>query len=163
MYIDYRELNEITKKNRYPLPLIKDLRDKLHGAQWFTALDLPNAYNLIRIKEGDEWKTAFRTKYGHFEYLVMPFGLTNVPASFQNMINTVLRECLDDFVVIYLDDILIFSKTLEEHKKHVATVLQKLQDANLLVNAEKSEFYQKKVTFSETGLHQQPLRKYDPS
>lgn len=145
--IDYRELNRITIKNRYPLPLIKDLRDKLHGAQWFTALDLPNAYNLIRIKKGDEWKTAFRTKYGHFEYLAMPFGLTNAPASFQHMINTILREFIDKFVVVYLDDILIYSKTLEEHKQHVASVLSKLQEANLLVSPEKSEFHQRKVTF----------------
>ncbi|KAI1869633.1 uncharacterized protein JN550_005614 [Neoarthrinium moseri] len=145
--IDFRKLNENTIKNRYPLPLISDLRDKLHGAQWFTALDLPNAYGLIRIKKGEEWKTAFRTKYGHYEYLVMPFGLTNAPASFQSMINHVLREYLDKFVVVYLDDILIFSKTLGEHKQHVRMILSKLQEANLLVNGEKSEFHQQKVTF----------------
>nr|XP_036575327.1 reverse transcriptase domain protein [Colletotrichum truncatum]KAF6781880.1 reverse transcriptase domain protein [Colletotrichum truncatum] len=117
--VDYRKLNDITIKNCYPLPLISELRDLLHGAQWFTALDLKGAYNLIRMKSGEEWKTAFRTRRGHYEYLVMPFGLTNAPATFQTMINHVLREFLDVFVVVYLDDILIFSKTLEDYKKHV--------------------------------------------
>lgn len=101
--VDYRQLNDITIKDRYPLPLISELRDRLHKAQWFTTLDLKGAYNLIRIKQGDEWKTAFRTKLGHYEYLVMPFGLTNAPATFQTMINDVLREYLDKFVVVYLD------------------------------------------------------------
>ena len=110
--IDYRQLNDITIKNRYPLPLITELRDRLQGAEWFTKLDLLGAYNLIRIKEGNEWKTAFRTRYGHYEYLVMPFGLTNAPATFKALINDVLREFLDDFVVVYLDDILIFSKNV---------------------------------------------------
>ncbi|OAQ63783.1 pol protein [Purpureocillium lilacinum] len=116
MCVDYRQLNNITIKNRYPLPLITELQDKLHGAKYFTTLDLKGAYNLIRIKEGEEWKTAFRTRQGLYEYLVMPFGLTNAPASFQTMINDVLREYLDIFVVIYLDDILIFSENLEKHR-----------------------------------------------
>jgi len=147
MCVDYRQLNSITIKNRYPLPLIDDLRDRLLGAQWFTALDLKGAYNLIRIKEGEEWKTAFRTHLGLFEYLVMPFGLTNAPATFQEMINHVLREYIDLFVVVYLDDILIFSKTLEEHKEHVHKVLRKLQDAKLLVEPEKSEFHKQQVNY----------------
>ncbi|KAL0934971.1 reverse transcriptase domain protein [Colletotrichum truncatum] len=145
--VDYRKLNDITIKNCYPLPLISELRDLLHGAQWFTALDLKGAYNLIRMKSGEEWKTAFRTRRGHYEYLVMPFGLTNAPATFQTMINHVLREFLDVFVVVYLDDILIFSKTLEDHKKHVHQVLRKLQDAKLLVEPEKSKFHAKEVEF----------------
>ena len=145
--VDYRQLNNITIKNRYPLPLITELQDKLHSAKWFTTLDLKGAYNLIRIKEGEEWKTAFRTKRGLYEYLVMPFGLTNAPASFQTMINDVLREYLDIFVVVYLDDILIFSKTLEEHRGHVHKILQKLEKANLLVEAEKCEFHKQKVKF----------------
>ncbi|KAK6220785.1 reverse transcriptase domain protein [Colletotrichum tabaci] len=145
--VDYRQLNSITKKNCYPLPLISELRDLLHGANWFTALDLKGAYNLIRMKEGEEWKTAFRTRKGLFEYLVMPFGLTNAPATFQTMINHVLSEFIDIFVVVYLDDILIFSPTLELHKEHVHKVLQKLQDAKLLVEAEKCEFHSKKVDF----------------
>ncbi|KAL0932741.1 reverse transcriptase domain protein [Colletotrichum truncatum] len=145
--VDYRKLNDITIKNCYPLPLISELRDLLHGAQWFTALDLKGAYNLIRMKSSKEWKTAFRTRRGHYEYLVMPFGLTNAPATFQTMINHVLREFLDVFVVVYLDDILIFSKTLEDHKKHVHQVLRKLQDAKLLVEPEKSKFHAKEVEF----------------
>jgi hypothetical protein len=145
--VDYRQLNDITIKNRYPLPLISELRDRLTGAQWFTTLDLPGAYNLIRIKEGEEWKTAFRTRLGHYEYLVMPFGLTNAPASFQAMINDVLRPFLDNFVVVYLDDILIYSKTLEEYQQHVHQVLQALQDANLLVNPEKSIFHTQEALF----------------
>lgn len=144
--VDYRKLNEITVKNRYPLPLISELRDRLHGACWFTALDLKGAYNLIRVKEGQEWMTAFRTTMGHFEYRVMPFGLTNAPATFQTMIDHILRR-FDKFVVVYLDDILIFSPTLEEHKKHVHTVLQELEKQNLLVEADKCEFHTQKVIF----------------
>ena len=145
--IDYRQLNEITIKNRYPLPLISELQDRLQGAQYFTALELKGAYNLIRIKEGEEWKTAFRTRYGHFEYKVMPFGLTNAPAAFQTMINHVLRKYLDISVVAYLDDILIFSKTEDEHKEHVHQVLQALEEAKLLVEPDKSHFHTKEVDF----------------
>jgi hypothetical protein len=147
LVIDYRQLNEITIKDRTPLPLITEIRDRLTGANWFTALDLKGAYNLIRIREGDEWKTAFRTRYGLFECLVMPFGLTNAPATFQRMINHVLRAYIDDFVIVYLDDILIFSKTLEEHEEHVHKVLQTLQDANLLVELEKCSFHVQEVKF----------------
>ena len=145
--VDFRMLNAITVKDRTPLPLISELKDRLFGMKYFTALDLKGAYNLIRIKEGHEWKTAFRTKYGLFEYLVMPFGLTNAPAAFQRMINNVLREHLDIFVVCYLDDILIFSKTEEEHTEHVHKVLQTLQDAKLLVEPEKSKFHASEVEF----------------
>lgn len=145
--VDYRQLNSITEKDRTPLPLIPEMRDRLHGAKWFTALDLKGAYNLIRIKQGHEWKTAFRTKFGLYEYLVMPFGLTNAPAAFQRMITNVLREHLDIFVVCYLDDILIFSENEEDHERHVHTVLQKLQDANLLVEPEKSNFHASEVEF----------------
>ncbi|KAF4482546.1 Transposon Tf2-9 polyprotein [Colletotrichum fructicola Nara gc5] len=145
--VDYRMLNEMTIKNRYPLPLIDEMRRLLHGANWFTALDLKGAYNLIRMKQGEEWKTAFRTRKGHFEYLVMPFGLTNAPATFQNMINQVLRKYVDICVVVYLDDILIFSPTLEKHKEEVHHVLQALQEAKLLVEPEKSEFHTQKVEY----------------
>ncbi|KAG6999750.1 Transposon Tf2-6 polyprotein [Fusarium oxysporum f. sp. conglutinans] len=147
LVVDYRKLNALTIKDRTPLPLITELKDRLQGKQIFTALDLKGAYNLIRIKEGDEWKTAFRTKFGLFEYLVMPFGLTNAPATFQRMINNVLRQYLDVFVVCYLDDILIFSDDEEEHKEHVHKVLKALQDANLLVEPEKSHFHVKEVDF----------------
>ena len=116
MCVDYRGLNKVTKKNCYPLPLISGLLEQLGRAKVFTKIDLRGAYNLVRIKEGDEWKTAFRTRYGHFEYNVMPFGLTNASAVFQHMINDIFREDLDDFVVIYLDDILIYSKNEKENE-----------------------------------------------
>ena len=147
LVVDYRKLNAITVKDRTPLPLIGELKDRLHGMKFFTALDLKGAYNLIRLKEGHEWKTAFRTKFGLYEYLVMPFGLTNAPAAFQRMINNVLREYLDIFVVCYLDDILIFSKTEEEHTEHVHKVLQVLQNAKLLVEPSKSKFHASEVEF----------------
>ena len=106
--IDYRHLNDITVKNRYPLPLISSTFEPLAKAKVFTKLDLRNAYHLVRIREGDEWKTAFNTHLGHFEYLVMPFGLTNAPAVFQNLVNDILRDMINKFVVVFLDDILIF-------------------------------------------------------
>ncbi|KAL8411455.1 hypothetical protein RB596_000918 [Gaeumannomyces avenae] len=147
MCIDYRPLNEATIKDRYPLPFIDELRDKLGKAKYFTALDLRKAYGLLRIKEGQEWMTAFRTRMGVFESMVMTFGLTNAPATFQRMIEHVLREHLDIFVLAYLDDILIFSETLEEHKQHVHQVLQKLQDAKLLANPDKCVWHTQRVVF----------------
>ncbi len=121
LYIDYRQLNSITVKNRYALPLISDLQDKLAGTMWITAIDLRDAYYLVRIKKGDEWKTAFRTKYGHYKFLVMLFGLTNAPATFQSLIDNTLREQLDKTVLAYLDDILVYTKSnnLLDYIKHV--------------------------------------------
>ncbi len=117
--IDYRALNQITVRNRYPLPLMTSAFELLQDAKIFSKLDLRNAYHLVRIKPGDEWKTAFNTPTGHYEYLVMPFGLTNAPAVFQALINDVLRDMLNKFVFVYLDDILIFSRSLQEHVSHV--------------------------------------------
>ncbi len=117
--IDYRGLNDITVKNRYPLPLMSSAFEILQGAKVFTKLDLRIAYHLVRIKEGDEWKTAFNTPIGHFEYRVLPFGLVNAPAVFQALVNDVLRDMLNIFVFVYLDDILIFSPTLQVHVQHV--------------------------------------------
>ncbi|KAL2078839.1 hypothetical protein ACEWY4_024583 [Coilia grayii] len=145
--IDYRGLNDITIKNRYPLPLLASAFESLQGATVFTKLDLRNAYHLVRIREGDEWKTAFNTPNGHYEYLVMPFGLTNAPAVFQGLVNDVLRDVLDRFVFIYLDDILIFSKNIEEHKQHVRLVLRRLLENLLFVKAEKCEFHVKTMAF----------------
>src|SRR5690606_7659833 len=122
--VDYRGINEGTIKNRYPLPLIKETLNQLSRAKIYTTLDIRGAYNLVRMAEGDEWKTAFRTRYGLFESLVMPFGLTNAPATFQHFINDVLRPYLDQFCTAYLDDILIYSDNLEDHVKHVRLVLQ---------------------------------------
>ena len=145
--IDYRELNDITVHNKYPLPLMNSAFDSLHGATVFTKLDLRNAYHLVRIKEGDEWKTAFNTALGHFEYLVMPFGLTNAPAVFQALVNDVLRDFLNRFVFVYLDDILIFSKNMSDHISHVHQVLQRLLENKLYVKAEKCEFHASTVSF----------------
>ena len=117
--VDYRALNAITIKNRYPLPLIRETLDRLSKAVIFTKLDIVAAFNRLRVAHGEEWKTAFRTHYGLYEYLVMPFGLCGAPSSFQEYINDVLREYLDIFCTAYIDDILIYSNSLKEHKGHV--------------------------------------------
>ena len=128
MCIDYRGLNKITIKNRFPLPLISELLDRLSHAKIFSKLDLRDAYHRLRIKEGDEWKTAFRTRYGHYEYRVMPFGLTNAPATFQSYIHQALGGLLDTICVVYLNDILIFSQSEEEHIKYVSIILERLRN-----------------------------------
>ena len=145
--IDYRGLNDITIKDRYPLPLLNSAFESLHGATIFTKLDLRNAYHLVRIREGDEWKTAFNTPSGHYEYLVMPFGLSNSPGVFQALVNDVLRDMLNRFCFVYLDDILIFSKSVQEHQQHVAQVLQRLLENQLFVKAEKCEFHLSTVSY----------------
>jgi transposase InsO family protein len=147
MCIDYRALNKITVKNRYPLPRIDELMDQLHGATTFSKLDLQSGYWQIRIAEQDVPKTAFRTRYGHFEWKVMPFGLTNAPATFQHLMNKILQLYLDKFVVVYLDDILIFSKTPEEHLEHVAKVLEVLRDNQLYVGLDKCAFGLSEIDF----------------
>ena len=145
--IDYRGLNDVTVKNRHPLPLISSAFELLQGASVFTKVDLRNAYHLVRIREGDEWKTAFNTPTGHYEYLVMPFGLTNAPAVFQNLINEVLGDMLNQFVFVYLDDILIFSCDLKTHVQQVWQVLQRLLQHCLYMKAKKCEFHQPSVSF----------------
>ncbi|KAG7674317.1 hypothetical protein KSW81_006118 [Nannochloris sp. 'desiccata'] len=137
MCVDYRGLNRITKKNRCPLPRIDDLLDKLAGAKYFTSLDLKSAYHQIKIKEEDIEKTAFRTPFGHFEFVVLPFGLCNAPATFQTLMNNVFRDELHQFVLCYLDDIMIFSKSLQAHIQHVRHVFEKLRKNKLFVNKEK--------------------------
>ena len=145
--VDYRGLNKVTIKNRHPLPLISETLDRLYGAKRFTKLDLKDAYHRLRIKKGDEWKTAFRTRYGHFEYLVMPFGLTNAPATFQAYINKSLAGLLDHFCVVYLDDILIYSDDPEKHLDHVRQVLDRLRQYRLYANPKKCEFFTTQVEF----------------
>lgn len=129
--MDYRGLNAVTSKNRYPLPLVKETLNRLSRAKYFSKFDIVAAFNKIRIKEGEEWKTAFRTRYGLFEYLVMPFGLSGGPGTFQHFIKDVLREHLDIFCTAYLDDVLVYSDSLKEHKRHVRIVLEKLREARL--------------------------------
>ncbi|XP_070406069.1 uncharacterized protein [Nothobranchius furzeri] len=145
--IDYRGLNDIIIKNRYPLPLVSSAFELLQCATVFTKLDLRNAYHLVRVREGDEWKTAFNTPSGHYEYLVMPFGLSNAPAVFQALINDVRRDMLNDFVFVYLDDILIFSPDMQSHIQHVRRVLQRLLQHQLYVKAEKCAFHESSVHF----------------
>ncbi len=145
--IDYRGLNEITVKFRYPLPLVPSALEQLRSAKLYTKLDLRCAYNLIRIKEGDEWKTAFSTTTGHYEYRVMPFGLVNSPSVFQSFINDVFREMLDHYVIVYIDDILIYSETLQKHIQHVRSVLQRLIKYQLYAKLEKCEFHTTSVAF----------------
>src|SRR5436190_14181896 len=145
--VDYRALNAMTIKNRYPLPLINELLDRLDGSVVFSKIDLRNAYHRIRIREGDEWKTAFRTRYGHFEFLVVPFGLTNAPATFQAYINRALHGLVDNFCIVYLDDILIFSRTEAEHLHHLKHVIKHLRRAKLYANPKKCEFFKTEVEY----------------
>lgn len=139
--VDYRGLNKITIKNRCPLPLIAESLERLAQAKIYTKLDVREAYHRIRIKEGDEWKTAFRTRYGHFEYTVMPFGLTNAPAQFQAYINQALAGLVDVSCIVYLDDILIFSNNKEDHIRHVREVLARLREFALFVKMEKCDWH----------------------
>jgi hypothetical protein len=145
--VDYRALNGITVKNRYPIPLIRETLDRLCRARYYTKLDIISAFNRLRIARGEEWKTAFRTRYGLFEYLVMPFGLTNGPASFQHYINDALRDYLDIFCTAYLDDILIYSNSLGEHKQHVRQILQRLREFGLQADIGKCEFHVQEVKY----------------
>jgi hypothetical protein len=141
MCIDYRSLNEVTTKNKYPLPRIEDLFDQMKGAGVFSKIDLRSGYHLLRTWESDIPKTAFHTWYGLYEYTVMSFGLTNAPAYFMYLMNKMFMEYLDKFVVVFIDDILIFSKTEEEHEKHLRLVLEKLRCNQLYAKFSKCEFW----------------------
>ena len=147
MCIDYRALNKITVKNRYPLPRIEELLDRLHGARYFSKIDLHSGYHQIRVREADIAKTAFVTRYGSFEYLVMPFGLCNAPATFQRIMNTILRDGLDKFVLVFLDDILIFSRTKEEHERHIRTILERLRTEKFFGRLKKCDFFKTEVEY----------------
>ena len=147
MCVDYRALNNITIKNAYPLPRIEELFDRLQGAKYFSKIDLRSGYHQIRIDPQDVPKTAFRTRYGHFEFLVLPFGLTNAPGTFMHLMHQTFREFLDDFVLVFLDDILIFSRTLEEHQRHVEKVLTKLRVSKLYAKESKCDFFKEEVEF----------------
>ena len=147
LVVDYRRLNAITIKNRYPLPLTQELIDQLIGAKVFSKLDLRWGYNNVRIQEGDQWKAAFRTSRGLFEPVVMNFGLTNAPATFQHMMNDIFQDLQGVYVIIYLDDILIYSQDLETHETHVREVLRRLQENDLFCKPEKCEFFQSSVEY----------------
>ncbi|KAE8676551.1 hypothetical protein F3Y22_tig00111584pilonHSYRG00153 [Hibiscus syriacus] len=145
--VDYRALNKVTVRNKYLIPLIVDLFDQLSNAKYFTKLDIRSGYHQVRVAEGDEPKTACVTRYGAFEFLVMPFGLTNAPATFYTLMNQVFHDYLDKFVVIYLDDIMIFNTSIQEHLEHLRLVLTRLRENQLFVKKEKCAFAQTQVQF----------------
>jgi len=161
---DYRALNAVTVKNRYPLPLISELVSQLRGAKYFTKLDIRWGFNNVRIKPRDKWKTAFCTNRGLFEPLVMFFGMTNSPATFQTMMNNIFWTLIaEGIVVVYLDDILIFTKTKEEHEQAVRRVLEVLAEHKLFLHPEKCEFYRKRIEYlrlviSENKVEMDPVK-----
>ena len=163
MCIDYRQLNKVTIKNRYPLPRIDDLFDQLQGASHFSKIDLQSGYHQLKIKREDIPKTAFRTRYGHYEFLVLPFGLTNVPAAFMDLMNLVFKPYLDKFVVVFIDDILIYSKSHVEHGEHLRIVLQTLRTHQMYAKLSKCEFWLNSVSFlghviSKKGVQVDPKK-----
>jgi hypothetical protein len=147
MCVDYRALNEVTIKNKYPLPHIEDLFDQMKGARVFSKIDLRSGYHQLSIQTSDVAKTAFTTRYGLYEYIVMSFGLTNAPAYFMYLMNKVFMEYLDKFVVVFIDDILVYSRNEEEHEEHLRLILQKLKDNQLYAKFSKCEFWLKEVSF----------------
>ena len=155
---DYRALNKVTVKNKYPIPWIDELLDQLHGAKYFTKLDLRQGYHQIRITPTDIEKTAFITRYGLYEWTVLPFGLTNAPSTFMRLMNDAFHPYLDTSVVIYLDDILIYSKTAEEHAIHLQEVLEVLMQNKLFAKLSKCLFAQAKVDFTSS-----PTKAYQPT
>ena len=147
MCVDYQSLNEVTIKNKYLLPRIDDLFDQLRGACVFTKIDLHSGYHQLKIRATDIPKTTFTMRYGLYEYTVISFGLTNAPTYFMYLMNKVFMEFLDKFVVLFIDDILVFSNTEEEHAKHLRLVLQKLREHKLYTKRCKCEFWLKEVSF----------------
>jgi hypothetical protein len=145
--VDYRQLNNHTVKNKYPLPIVDELLDELHGAAWFTKLDMRSGYHQIRLKLADEHKTAFKTHHGHWEFRVMPFGLTNAPATFQALMNTIFQPLLKQCVLVFVDDILIYSKTLDSHLEHLQQVFTILEHHKLYLKKSKCSFAQQSLEY----------------
>ncbi|KAD5317282.1 hypothetical protein E3N88_17228 [Mikania micrantha] len=162
MCIDYRELNKVTIKNKYPLPRIDDLFDQLQGACHFSKIDLRSGYHQLKVQEEDIPKTAFRTRYGHYEFTVMPFGLTNAPAAFMDMMNRICKPYLDKFIIVFIDDILIYSKTPEDHAIHLRTLLELLRQEKLYAKFSKCEFWLTEVQFLGHVINAQGIQ-VDPS
>ncbi|KAJ9541044.1 hypothetical protein OSB04_027550 [Centaurea solstitialis] len=145
--IDYRELNRVTIRNKYPLPRIDDLFDQLQGAKYFSKIDLRSGYHQLRIRDRDIPKTAFRTRYGHYEFIVMPFGLSNAPAVFMDLMNRTFKDHLDEFIIVFIDDILVYSKSKEDHEAHLRITLETLQSKKLYAKFSKCEFWLEQVAF----------------
>ncbi|GKD43704.1 putative reverse transcriptase domain-containing protein [Tanacetum coccineum] len=163
MCIDYRELNKLMVKNRYPLPRIDDLFDQLQGSSVYSKIDLRSGYHQLRVREEDIPKTAFRTRYGHYEFQVMPFGLTNAPAIFMDLMNRVCKPYLDKFVIVFIDDILIYLKNKQEYIEHLKLILEFLKKAELYAKFSKCEFWIPKVQFlghmiNSQGIHVDPAK-----
>nr|GFB24903.1 putative reverse transcriptase domain-containing protein [Tanacetum cinerariifolium] len=162
MCIDYRELNKLTVKNRYPLPRIDDLFDQLQGSSVYSKIDLRSGYHQLRVREEDVPKTAFRTRYGHYEFQVMPFGLTNTPVVLMNLMNRVCKPYLDKFMIVFIDDILIYSKNKKEHEEHLRTILKLLMKEELYAKFSKCEFWIPKVQFLSHVIHSEGIH-VDPA
>ncbi|GJZ61239.1 putative reverse transcriptase domain-containing protein [Tanacetum coccineum] len=163
MCIDYRELNKMTIKNRYPLPIIDDLFDQLQGSSMYSKINLRSGYHQLRIKEKDIPITTFRTQYGHFKFQVMPFGLTNTPAVFMDLMNQVCKPYLDKFVIVFIDDILIYSKDKEEHGEHLKIILELLKKEQLCAKFSKYDFWLDLIQFlghviDNKGVHVDPAK-----
>ena len=161
--VDYRNLNKMTMKYKYLLPMIDDLFNQLKGASVFLKIDLRSRYHQLRIKDDDVHKMAFRTKYGHYEFLVMPFGLTNAPTVFMDLINRVCRPYVDQFVVVFIDDILMYSKDREDHDTYLRVVLETLRKEQLYAKLSKCEFWLGEVSFlghivSREGIRVDPTK-----
>ncbi|KAL6189076.1 hypothetical protein ACLB2K_040466 [Fragaria x ananassa] len=139
--IDYRKLNQVTVKNKYSLPRIDDLFDQLRSASVFSKIDLRSGYHQLRIRDSDVAKTVFRSRYGHYEFVVMPFGLTNAPAAFMDLMNRVFSPYLDRFVIVFIDDILVYSKSEKEHAKHLRLILRTLRNAQLFDKSDDPDWF----------------------